>query len=79
MLVDGRFLVTFFGRWIGAVHIHISHVQLPYTVVRCRVVGTFMWEFTHMWRRNSRVGVIHVWEGQSHVGVTHLWKGHSHV
>ena len=30
-LTDG-FLVTFFGRWWGAVRIHVSHVQLPYTV-----------------------------------------------
>ena len=27
-LTDG-FSVTFFGRWWGAVHIHVSHVQLP--------------------------------------------------
>ena len=30
-LTDG-FLVTFFGRWWGAVRIHVSHIQLPYTV-----------------------------------------------
>ena len=34
-LTDG-FLVTFFGRWWGAVHIHVSHVQLPYMVHRTR-------------------------------------------
>ena len=26
-MVDGRFLVTFFGRWRGAVRIHVSHVH----------------------------------------------------
>ena len=31
-LTDG-FLVTFFGRWRGAVHIHVSHVQLLYMVI----------------------------------------------
>ena len=31
-LTDG-FLVTFFGRWRGAVCIHISHIQLPCTVI----------------------------------------------
>ena len=39
-LTDG-FLVTFFGRWWGAVRIHVSHVQLPYTVhhTRCTIHG----------------------------------------
>ena len=37
-LTDG-FLVTFFGRWWGAVRIHVSHVQLPYTVNSHVVVG----------------------------------------
>ena len=39
-LTDG-FLVTFFGRWWGAVRIHVSHVQLQYTVhcTRCTVHG----------------------------------------
>ena len=32
-VVDGRFLGHFFGRWWGAVHIHVSHVQLPYMVI----------------------------------------------
>ena len=31
-LTDG-ILVSFFGRWRGAVCIHMSHVQLPYTVI----------------------------------------------
>ena len=39
-LTDG-FLVTFFGRWWGAVRIHVSHVQLPYTVHCTR--------WTHVW------------------------------
>ena len=34
-LMDG-FLVTSFGRWWGAVRIHVSHVQLSYTVHRTR-------------------------------------------
>ena len=37
-LTDG-FLVTFFGRWWGAVRIHMSHVQLPYMVNSHVVVG----------------------------------------
>ena len=40
-LTDG-FLVTFFGRWWGAVRIHVSHVQLPYTVINVWVEGAFM-------------------------------------
>ena len=39
-LTDG-FLVTFFGRWWGAVRIHVSHVQLPYTVINMWVKGAF--------------------------------------
>ena len=31
-LTDG-FSVTFFGRWWGAVRIHVSHLQLPYMVI----------------------------------------------
>ena len=31
-LTDG-FWVTFFGRWRGAVHIHMSHVQLTYMAI----------------------------------------------
>ena len=43
-LTDG-FLVTFFGRWRGAVRIHVSHVLLPCTVNSCVVVGTI---YTYM-------------------------------
>ena len=32
-VVDGRLFGHFFGRWWGAVRIHINHVQLPYTVI----------------------------------------------
>ena len=68
-LTDG-FLVTFFGRWRGAVCLHMSHIQLP-----CMLrVGV-----THVWKGHSHVGVTHVWKGHSHVGVTHVWKGHSHI
>ena len=35
-LTDG-FSVTFFGRWRGAVRIHMSHIQLPYTVINMHV------------------------------------------
>ena len=38
-VVDGRFFVTFFGRWMGAVRIHVSHVQLTYTVINVQVGG----------------------------------------
>ena len=31
-LTDG-FSVTFYGRWWGAVCVHISHIQLLYTVI----------------------------------------------
>ena len=37
-LTDG-FLVTFFGRWRGAVRIHMSHVQLTYTVINMQDGG----------------------------------------
>ena len=40
------FLVTYFGRWWGAVRIHISHIQLPYTVIN--VWGINMWRGFHM-------------------------------
>ena len=46
-LTDG-FLVTFFGKWWGAVHIHVSHVQLPYTVHRTRWTHVWWWgQYTH--------------------------------
>ena len=46
-LTEG-FLVTFFGRWWGAVRIHMSHVQLPYTVHRTRWTHVWWWgQYTH--------------------------------
>ena len=44
-LMDG-FLVTFFWRWWEAVCIHISHIQLPYTVI-------------NMWRGHSHAANVH--------------------
>ena len=32
-VVDGRFFGHFFWKVEGTVHIHVSHVQLPYTVI----------------------------------------------
>ena len=32
-VVDGRFFGRFFWKVEGTVHIHVSHVQLPYTVI----------------------------------------------
>ena len=33
-MVDGRFSVfPFVGRWMRTVHIHVSHIALPYTVI----------------------------------------------
>ena len=40
-LTDG-FSVTFFGRWRGAVRIHMSHVQLTCTVINMHVT-TIWW------------------------------------
>ena len=46
-LTDG-FLVTFFGRWWGAVRIHVSHVQLLYTVHCTRWTHVWWWgQYTH--------------------------------
>ena len=55
-MVDGRFFGHFFWKVVGTVHIHMSHVQLPYMC-------------SHVWRGHSRVGVTHVWRGHSYVGV----------
>ena len=32
-MVDGRFFSHFFWKVEGTVRIHVSHVQLPYTVI----------------------------------------------
>ena len=54
-LTDG-FLVTFFGRWWGAVHIHVSHVQLPYTVNSHVVVGAiYAYMCTYSYRTQCTV------------------------
>ena len=44
-------------------HIHVSHIQLTYTVLNMQNGG----------------GDIYVWKGHSRVGAIHLWRGHSHV
>ena len=76
-LTDG-FWVTFFGRWRGAVHIHMSHVQLTCGII---VHITTIW-----WRGaltcGSRVA-IHVWQlmctlllygGREPSCVAHMWQ-----
>ena len=32
-MVDGRFFGHFFWKVVGTVYIHVSHVQLPFTVI----------------------------------------------
>ena len=32
-VVDGQFFGHFFGKVVGAVRIHMSHMQLPYMVI----------------------------------------------
>ena len=41
-MVDGLFLGDFFGRWRGTVRIHVSHVQLPYTVINMWKINVWM-------------------------------------
>ena len=40
-VVDGRFFGHFFWKVVGTVRIHVSHVQLPYTVINVWVEGAF--------------------------------------
>ena len=40
-MVDGLFLGDFFWKVVGTVCIHVSHIQLPYTVIN-------MWRI-NMW------------------------------
>ena len=54
-LTDG-FSVTFFGRWWGAVCIHVSHIQLLYMVIN-------VWRI-NVWRGHSCAATIH---GNEHV------------
>ena len=49
--------------YVTRMYVHVSHVQLPYTVINMQDGG----------------GDIYVWKGHSHVGAIHLWRGHSHV
>ena len=89
-LTDG-FLVTFFGRWWGAVRIHVSHVQLPYTVNSRVVVGAiyaYMCNYsyrTRVHRTRCTVhgeltcgGGIHMWELFT-CGETFTYGGDIHV
>ena len=59
-LTDG-FSVTFFGRWWGAVRIHVSHIQLPYTVIYVWWWGTFTCESSHVCHVQLPYTVIYVW------------------
>ena len=43
MWLTGCFLVTFFGRWRGAVRIHVSHVWLTCTVMPSCVAFPQWW------------------------------------
>ena len=66
MWLMDSFLVTFFGRWWGAVRIHMSHVQLPYMVINVWVKGAFT------------CGTYSQMEGTFKCG-TYMWRGHSCV
>ena len=87
-LTDG-FLVTFFGRWWGAVRIHVIHVQLLYMVHRTRWTNLWWWgQYTHtcvptatihsvLYTVNSRVvvGAIYAYmcTYSYHTRWTHVW------
>ena len=66
MWLTGCFWVTFFGRWWGAVRIHISQVQLLYTyryLFMCGGGDIHMWELpSHVGGLLTCGGGIHVWE-----------------
>ena len=50
-LTDSFSVTFFFGRWWGAMCIHVSHVQLLYTVID-------MWRI-NVWRGHSCVANVH--------------------
>ena len=61
-LTDG-FLDTFFGRWRGAVRIHVSHVQLTCGI---NVHGNYYYMVegsAHMWRLTCTVITTIWWRG----------------
>ena len=51
-MVDGLFLGDFFWKVVVTVCIHVSHVQLPYTV-------TNVWRAITVWRGHSCAATIH--------------------
>ena len=73
--------------YVTHVYVHVSHIQLPYTVINMQDGGghIYVWKghsrvgVTHVWRGHSRVGVTHMWGGHWRVGLTHVWRGHSRV
>ena len=73
-LTDG-FLVTFFGRWWGAVHIHVSHVQLPYTVHRTRWTHVWWWgQYMHTCVPTATVhGVLYTVNSRVVVGAIYAY------
>ena len=83
MWLTDCFLVTFFGRWRGAVRIHVSHMWLMCTVMPSRVA------FNQWWRGAPHVQLTcgsctaHVWLTctvmPSRVAFNQWWKGAPHV
>ena len=50
MWLTNGFSVTFFGRWRGAVRIHVSHMQLTCVMYSSRVANYYMVEGSpHVW------------------------------
>ena len=84
MWLTHGFLVTFFGRWWGAVRIHVRHVQLPYTVNSRVVVGAiYAYMCTYSYRTRCTVhgeltcgggGNIRMWELLTCGGDIHMWE-----
>ena len=50
-MVDGRFFGHFFWKVVGTVRIHVSHVQLPYTVIN-------VWRINVWVEGHSHVGLL---------------------
>ena len=51
-MIDGLFLGDFFWKVVGTVRIHMSHVQLPYTVIN-------VWRINVWVEEHSRAATIH--------------------
>ena len=83
MWLTDCFLVTFFGKWRGAVHIHVSHVWLTCTVMPSHVA------FNQWWRGASHIQLMcgsraaHMWLTctvmPSHVAYNQWWSGAPHI